>query len=140
VVKSTGRSSRGPRVCFPALTWQLTTIWDQFHPLFWPQQTVGTQALCRHIYSQNIRTLQYKLTQAWWCMPFSPSTGDPLSSTRPAWSTELVPGEPGLFTEKPCLEKPNNNFKKSFKKETSRRVWWRKPLIPAPGRQRQADF
>jgi hypothetical protein len=41
---------------------------------------------------------------------FNPSTwrqrqADFLSS-RPAWSTEGVPGQPGLYTEKPCLEKP----------------------------------
>jgi hypothetical protein len=27
-----------------------------------------------------------------------------------------------------------------LKKTTTARLWWRKPLIPALGRQRQADF
>jgi hypothetical protein len=30
-------------------------------------------------------------------------------SSRPAWSTEWVPGQPGLYIKKPFLEKPKNN-------------------------------
>jgi hypothetical protein len=41
---------------------------------------------------------------------FNPSTREAEAggflSSRPAWSTKWVPGQPGLHTEKPCLEKP----------------------------------
>jgi hypothetical protein len=41
---------------------------------------------------------------------FNPSTWEAKAggflSSRPAWSTEWVPGHPGLYTEKPCLEPP----------------------------------
>jgi hypothetical protein len=42
---------------------------------------------------------------------FHPSTQEAEAggflSSRPAWSTEWVPGQPGFYTEKPCLEKQN---------------------------------
>ena len=41
---------------------------------------------------------------------FNPSTQEAEAggflSSRPAWSTEWVPGQPQGYTEKPCLEKP----------------------------------
>jgi hypothetical protein len=45
---------------------------------------------------------------------FNPSTREAETggflSSRPAWSTELVPGQPG-YTEKLCLEKPKTKTK-----------------------------
>jgi hypothetical protein len=66
-----------------------------------------------------------------------------------------VRGQPGLqsefqdsqgYTEKLCLEKQKQNQKHPNKQTKKKRkcllsqVWWRTPLIPAPGRQRQEDF
>jgi hypothetical protein len=41
-----------------------------------------------------------------------------------------------LITTKPSLQP----FIFVFKDRVSARLWWRMPLIPALGRQRQADF
>jgi hypothetical protein len=42
-------------------------------------------------------------------------------------------------TEKLCLEKQKQKTKTNQKKKKAEQ-WWRTPLIPALGRQRQADF
>jgi hypothetical protein len=52
------------------------------------------------------------------------------------------------YTEKPCLEnkqtnkqtKNQNNKKETLKGLVGNQAWWCTPLIPALGRQRQADF
>ena len=57
-------------------------------------------------------------------------------SSRPAWSTGQVPGQPGSegYTGKPVLKE------RERERERESRVWWRTPLIPALRRQRQVDF
>jgi hypothetical protein len=53
---------------------------------------------------------------------FDPSTWEAEAggflSSRQAWSTERVPGQPGLHREKPCLEKPKKKKKKKKKRQT----------------------
>jgi hypothetical protein len=51
------------------------------------------------------------------------------------------------YTEKPCLKKQNKqktkqkkNKPKQSKNGTESEQWWRTPLVPALGRQRQEDF
>jgi hypothetical protein len=46
------------------------------------------------------------------------------------------PVPPELHGNKPSIKKK----KKKKKKDMESRAWWRMPLIPAFGRQRQADF
>jgi hypothetical protein len=52
-----------------------------------------------------------KDTRNWWHMPLVPALRRQrqvaLWDSRPAWSTERVPGQPGLH-KKPCLEKPKD--------------------------------
>jgi hypothetical protein len=43
---------------------------------------------------------------------------DEFLSSRPAWSTEWVPGQPGC-TEKPCLKKIKNKAKQTNKQKTT---------------------
>ena len=56
-------------------------------------------------------------------------------SSRPAWSTEWVPGQPGLHRE-------TLSRKAQIKKSLGEIVmqWWCTPVIPTLRRQRQADL
>jgi hypothetical protein len=60
------------------------------------------------------RSVFKKLIQSWvwWRMPLIPALGMPEAgrflSSRPAWSTEWVPGQPGLYRETLSYQKPTN--------------------------------
>jgi hypothetical protein len=62
--------------------------------------------------------------------PQEAEAGSSLSS-KPAWSTKAVSGQPELHSE--------SLFQNKAEKKCSW-VWWCTPLIPALGRHRQADF
>lgn len=47
----------------------------------------------------------------WWQMPYVPALGKQRQAAHGAWSTELVPGQPGLHTKKSCLKKKQNKTK-----------------------------
>jgi hypothetical protein len=59
------------------------------------------------------------VSRVWWRMPLIPAEAGRFLSSRPAWSTERVPGQPGLYPvsknkTKPNKTKPNNNNKKEL--------------------------
>jgi hypothetical protein len=68
---------------------------------------------------------------------FNPSTWEAEAggflSSRPAWSTERVPGQPGLPRE--TLSRKTNK-----QKTLKLQVWWYITLFPAFARQKQADL
>jgi hypothetical protein len=76
---------------------------------------------------------------------FNPSTREAEAggflSSRPACLQSEFQDNQG-YTEKPCLEKQKQNKTKQQQQKSLNlaRQWWRTPLIPALGRQRQADF
>ena len=50
-------------------------------------------------------------TGQWWCLPFIPALGRWISvSSRPAWSTELVPGQLGLLHRETLSQKNQNQI------------------------------
>jgi hypothetical protein len=55
---------------------------------------------------------------------FNPSTREAEAgrflSSRPAWSTEWVPGQPG-YIEKPCLKKPKRKKKKNERRRRKKK-------------------
>jgi hypothetical protein len=66
---------------------------------------------------------------------FSTQEAEAPVSSRPAWSTELIPGQPGLFKEETLSQKQTNKqTKKQTKKQTNKKnqaavgqVWWHVP-------------
>ena len=60
----------------------------------------------------------------WWRTPFIPALGRQkqadLLSSRPAWSTQQVPGQPGLHGEALSQKTKKNTIKKERKKETKK--------------------
>jgi hypothetical protein len=69
-----------------------------------------------HLYTSKL----VSHSQAWWYTPLIPALGEAEAgrflSSRPAWSTKWVPGHPGLYREKPCLEKQNKTIQNKTKK------------------------
>lgn len=54
------------------------------------------------------------LAMQWWYTPLIPTLAGrsrPISNLMPAWSTEGVPGQPGLYTEKPCHKRKRDGQK-----------------------------
>lgn len=45
-------------------------------------------------------------------MPYVPALGKQRQAAHGAWSTELVPGQPGLHTKKSCLKKKTKQNKR----------------------------
>ena len=74
---------------------------------------------------------------------FNPSTleaeaGGSSVGSRPAWSTEQVPGQSGIHIEEPCLEKQNNKnadiiFRKTSWATVSANIHERKTILPTVG-------
>jgi hypothetical protein len=98
---------------------------------FWPSQIPSMHTVHRLTYNlktpthimyrltYNLKTPRYikkknLLNQAVVAHAFNPSTWEAEASrflsSRPAWSTEWVPGQPGLYTEKPCHTHTQNEI------------------------------
>jgi hypothetical protein len=82
-------------------------------------------------------------SRAWWRMPLiNPSTREAEAggflSSRPAWSTEWVPGQPGLYRK--ILSWKNKKQKTTTKNVYHSQVCWPVSLILAPERLKQKVF